>query len=291
MSEAGSSALDLASLQPDATEARACPARPAMFGVRLRLAALVIVLLCVQVWIFLLLVEGRLDAGGYGLAHLGSCLAAWSVRRWVEKPPEKEGMSACILQMLVWTVFAGPFGTMVSVGLLTPVSLRDRPAGGREAAVKPSAAPRCDRLRCGLLDQHLRLQNTNAVRPLFDVIAEGTQTEKFEALSIIARFYEPAMAPTLRSALADGGAPVRVLAATVMAKLRMARLKKVGALQAEVASEPASSEPLRRLARARIELAESGLLDVSRSREEAARASEELASAAEIDRKTAPQRG
>jgi hypothetical protein len=253
----------------------------------LRLAVFVIVLLCVQVVLFLLFAEGLLGAVGYGVAHLGSCLAAWFARRWAGQP----GVEGTILQILAWTVFAGPFGAMVSAGLLTPANLPDRLAEGCEAAPGSLPASRHDHLRSALLDQRLRLQNTHTVRPLIDVIAEGTQTEKFEALSVIARSYEPALAPTLRRALADGSAPVRVLAATVIAKLRMARLKKVGAMQAEVASEPGRSQPLRRLAQARLDLAESGLLDASRSREEAARAREELASAAEIDRKTAASAG
>jgi hypothetical protein len=54
-------------------------------------------------------------------------------------------------------------------------------------------------------------------------------------------------------------------------------------LQAEIAGKPGRSQLLRKLARARLELAESGLLDAPRVREEIARARQELARAAEIE--------
>jgi hypothetical protein len=142
---------------------------------------------------------------------------------------------------------------------------------------------RLDRLGGAGSDLRLQLRTSRTVRPLIDVIAEGTQTEKFEALRIIAKRYDPGLAPALRCALADGSAPVRVLAATVIAKQRMVYLEKVGALQAEIAGKPGRSQLLRKLARARLELAESGLLDAPRVREEIARARQELARAAEIE--------
>jgi hypothetical protein len=137
-------------------------------------------------------------------------------------------------------------------------------------------------------DIRLQLRTKPTVRPLIDVIAEGTQTEKFEALRIIARRYDPGLAPALRCALADGSAPVRVLAATVIAKQRMVYLEKVGALLAEMAGKPDRPQPLRKLARARLELAESRLLDAPRVREEIALAREELARAAEIEGHATP---
>jgi hypothetical protein len=242
----------------------------------------VIVLLWVQIAIFVLFVEKRLSTAGYVLAHLASCLAGWSVRRSVGKPGEVKQTSVCILQILAWTAFAGPFGTIVSAGLLIPVR-RDPPTERRDTGSGPSSGLRHNRPGGVGFDIRLRLQAKPTVRPLIDVIAEGTQTEKFEALRIIAKRYEPGLAPALRCALADGSAPVRVLAATVIARHRMVYLEKVGALQAEIAGKPDRSQPLRKLARARLELAESGLLDAPRVREEIALAREELARAAEIE--------
>lgn len=134
-----------------------------------------------------------------------------------------------------------------------------------------------------MLDEHLRLQDAHTVQPLMDVIAEGTPSEKFEALNIIANSYHPSLAPALRLALSDGSAPVRVLAATVTAKLRMTHLKTVGALQAEVAAAPNRAEVLRKLAHARIELAASGLFHDTHEREEETRAQAELAEADAFD--------
>jgi hypothetical protein len=282
MSDAGAAtSIPAAISQFEMTDGRAKTAWPAIAGVHLRLTAFVIVLLCVQIAMFVLFAEKRLSAVGYGLAHLASCLAGWAVRRSVGKPAGEKQASVCILQILASTAFAGPFGTIVSAGLLIPAR-RDPPAEGRDTGSGLSGL-RLDRLGGAGSDLRLQLRTSRTVRPLIDVIAEGTQTEKFEALRIIAKRYDPGLAPALRCALADGSAPVRVLAATVIAKQRMVYLEKVGALQAEIAGKPGRSQLLRKLARARLELAESGLLDAPRVREEIARARQELARAAEIE--------
>jgi hypothetical protein len=288
MTDLGASAVSPAALsQLEMTDARAKTARPGMAGVHLRLTVLVLVLLCVQVAIFVLFAEKRLSAVGYILAHLASCLAAWSVRRSVGKRAGVKQTSVCILQILAWTAFAGPFGTIVSAGLLIPAR-RGPTAEQRDAGSGPSPGLRHNRRQGVAFDIRLQLRTKPTVRPLIDVIAEGTQTEKFEALRIIARRYDPGLAPALRCALADGSAPVRVLAATVIAKQRMVYLEKVGALLAEMAGKPDRPQPLRKLARARLELAESGLLDAPRVREEIALAREELARAAEIEGHATP---
>ena len=78
----------------------------------------------------------------------------------------------------------------------------------------------------------MRLERAHAIRPLLDVIIEGTQLEKFDALSLISKRYDPALAPALRRALEDKDASVRVLAATVLAQQNNAHTKRIGALQA-----------------------------------------------------------
>lgn len=280
MTEIGSSTALVPALSPGcAAGERESAARPATLGPRPRLAVFVIALLCTQVTLFALLIGGFLGASGYSLAHLGSCAAAWRVRGWAGQ----DG-SVRALQILALTACAGPFGAMVSVGLLASPDHCDGPMEDREHAPASPPQSRSGCLHAALLDQRLRLHNAHAAEPLGDVMAEGTQSDKFEALRIIAMSYEPALAPVLRGALADGSAPVRVLAASIVAKLTMAHRNRVGALEIEAAGAPGDRKLLRKLARARLDLAESGLLDVSQSREQAARARQELASSAEINR-------
>lgn len=287
MSEVGVlTALAHAASGREETEAFADAARPAMFRGRLRLIALIAVLLGVQIELVLLVGEEALGILGYGLAHLLSCLAAWSVRRWISTPDGIAGRSDCVLQIVILTLFAGPFGTVISGGLLMPAKRDHRPMGSRDAA--PTSAQGAQDDHGAPIQRRRRPQNGHGVRPLLDVIAEGTQAEKFEALRVIAKLYEPALAPTLRYALGDSSAPVRVLAATVMAKLRMVHLEKVVRMQTEVACQPGRPQPLRKLARARLDLAESGLLDAPRVRVEVERAREEFATAAALDCGTAP---
>ncbi len=93
-----------------------------------------------------------------------------------------------------------------------------------------SELTRLELLHGSLLDRRLRLGHAHAIRPLLDVMIEGTQVEKLDALSLISKRYAPALAPALRRALEDKDGSVRVLAATVMAQQHNAFTKRIGAL-------------------------------------------------------------
>ena len=155
------------------------------------------------------------------------------------------------------------------------------PAGA--AAANRPALPRLELLHGALLDQRLRISGGRATRPLLDVTIDGSQTEKFDALSLISKNYQPALAPALRRALEDRDGSVRVLAATVVAQLNNAHTKRIGALQTAAAAAPTHAAHWRELGRARLAYAESRMLEASRAEAEAARAAEDLARAAALD--------
>jgi len=265
----------------DSVQTRMGPVPPEP-AVRLRLIILVVALLVFQIALFASFASGLLDNIGYGAAHLGSCLLAWYAGRWMVGRTAK-GVSVCLLQIIGWTALAGPFGAILSAALL---ALPDPRACSELSAQSPRKAllkgSRVAELRVALLDSRLPADRTDAPKSLFDVLAEGTEREKCEALTIIGKLYDPALAPALRRALSDVNAPVRVLAATVLAKLRAKFVKKVGALQSEVERAPELAHKWRELARARLDLAHSGLLDTLHSREETTRAQEDLERAASL---------
>ena len=98
------------------------------------------------------------------------------------------------------------------------------PTGSRvspdEDIMDRSAIERAERVHVALLDRRVRLDGASHIRPLMDVIAEGSRSEKLEALRVVYRRYEAGLSTVLKRALQDSDTSVRVLAATVIAKLQ-----------------------------------------------------------------------
>ena len=138
-------------------------------------------------------------------------------------------------------------------------------------------------MHLALLDRRIRLEGARRVRPLMDVIAEGSQSEKLEALGVVYRRYEAGLSAVLRRALRDPDTSVRVLAATVTAKLHATYSRKIGDCQAAAAAAPELAQNWRNIAEARLAYAESGLLEASRARAEIELAVVDLTRAAEND--------
>jgi hypothetical protein len=152
------------------------------------------------------------------------------------------------------------------------------------SAVEPTTElTRLELLHGSLLDGRLRLEHSHTIQPLLDVIIEGTQNEKLDALGLVFKHYAPSLAPALKRALGDKDASVRVLAATVMAQQHNAYTKRIGALQIVASATPESSNHWRQLAQAHFDYAQSGLLEASRAEAEASRAFTHLARATELD--------
>jgi hypothetical protein len=103
-----------------------------------------------------------------------------------------------------------------------------------------------------LLDRRIRIEGACRINPLMDVIAEGAQAEKLEALGVIYRRYEARLSVVLKRAMQDSDASVRVLAATVIAKLHGTYTRKIGDCQAAAAVQPALAQNWREAGEARI---------------------------------------
>jgi hypothetical protein len=173
---------------------------------------------------------------------------------------------------LAWTTLAGPFGAFIATGLLlvprgggASASAAGRPnlADGPDAAVS-----RLELLHHALLDRRLRLGQAHLIRPLLDVILDGTQIEKFNALSLISKRYAPAVGPALKRVLEDKDGSVRVLAATVMARQHNGYTRRIGERQAIARATPDDPNGWSALARAHLDYVGSGLLEKSRAETE-----------------------
>lgn len=250
-------------------------------------AAVAVAAVLLQSMLLIGLARGLFGLAVYVALQCLAGLAAWlAFRRWLTPGDGPQGrlFAALRLQVIVWSILAGPFGALV---LLAYTLARKDPSlklpGMEDLAEPPSAEEdRSEQLHSALLDNRLRISDVHGIRPLGEVIAQGTQAEKLAALSIIARNYRAPFAAVLKRALADSEAPVRVLSSTVLAELNSRFMRAIGQRLAAVEQDPGSAAAWVELADARLDYAASGLLDLSRAQTETAGAVEALSRAAAI---------
>ena len=257
--------------------------RRATPGSRRELRVFTFLVLIGQMVLFLALLDRDVELGTYVEMHLLCCLVLTSYLAW---PWVCDDRRLAALQIVGWSAIGGPFGTLVAIAL----TLRQRVAAteseiGSEAGTDRPTNDRStiERMHTVLLDRRARLQDVRRVRPLKDVIVEGSRSEKLEALSVAYRKYEAKLGVVLKHALGDHDTSVRVLAATVIARLHATYGRNVGDRQATVGSKPDVAHHWRQLAEARLAYAESGLLDGARARAQIESAIGELFRAAELD--------
>jgi hypothetical protein len=242
-----------------------------------------VVLLGWQITLLLALYGGVIELGAYVGIHFLGCLvlAARLVWRWNTSASD-DGYSAA-LQIVAWSALAGPFGAFVAAALAFP-SAPIRVNISRDGDIDSlTAGCSVERMHIALLDRRVRIDGTSRIRPLMDVIAEGSQAEKLEALGIVYRRYEARLSAVLKRALRDPHMSVRVLAATVTAKLHATYSRKVGDCQTAADAKPGVAQNWRNLAEARFAYAESGLLEVPRARVQIEFAIDDLSRATDLD--------
>src|SRR5882757_1915738 len=257
-----------------------------LIGLANKLSGFAVLLLVWQIALLLALLDGMIDFGAYAGIHCFGCagLAAYLV--WCLKASASGDRYCVALQIVAWSAVAGPFGAFVAAALSLPAApvsakvLRDVDIDSRTV---DSASEQTELLHISLLDRRVRSEGACLVRPLMDVIAEGSQPEKLEALGVIYRKYEARLNVVLKRALQDSDTSVRVLAATVTAKLHATYSRKIGEFQTAAAAEPELPQHLRDLAEVRLQYAASGLPETSRARAQIELAVGDLSRAVELD--------
>jgi hypothetical protein len=251
------------------------------------LLGFVAVLLGWQIALLLALLGGVIELGAYAGIHCFGCFVLAAGLVWRLKAPAIDHRYSAALQIVAWSALAGPFGAFVAAALSFP-SAPIRSKILREGDIDSlttdgSAIERVERMHITLLDRRVRLEGACRTRPLMDVIAEGSQSEKLEALGVVYRRYEARLSAVLKRALGDPDTSVRVLAATVTAKLHGTYSRKIGDCQTAAASKPGLAQNWRNLAEARLAYAESGLLEAPRGRAQIEFAVADLSRADELD--------
>jgi hypothetical protein len=240
-----------------------------------------------QIALFVALFGGVVDLVAYLALDVLGCaaLAAWPVGRLKRAIVDERNLIA--LQIVAWSALAGPFGAFAAMGLVLAAApgasspARDGSADARRA--DPAPRDPVERAHTALLDGRMRLEGAARIRPLTDVIAEGSRSEKLEALRVVYRNYDGELSAALKQALQDPDASVRVLAATVVARLHGAFGRAVGDRQTEAVARPGRDGSWLRLAEARLAYAESGLLEAPRARAQIELAVADLSRAADLD--------
>lgn len=208
---------------------------------------------------------GQLDPHVYGLAHVGGLIAGCVGVWWLPKHAKAKPLAAV---GVILTFVAGPFGSFCSLALLWP-SHRLLPIAG--PAGDDPRHHHYETVMADLLAHRLQIR-TLSPRPLIDIFLVGSDDQQLTALGRMLKRFEPAMAATLRLALQSTEPSVRVLAATVIAKLHLDFSERIAALQVTAEMATAPGEAWNELAAACWAYAKSGLLDSTQCNELKARA-------------------
>lgn len=240
-----------------------------------------------QMALSLALLGGVIELGTYAVIHFAACLALGTFLIWRLSTAVSDDRYSTALQVVVWSALAGPFGTLIAAALLVPtreqVGLGITGGDVDDLTSDGHAIGNAERLHISLLDHRIRLEGASRIHPLMDVLVDGSQSEKLEALGVIHQRYEAQFSPVLKHALRDPDASVRVLAATVMARLHTTYSSRIGDCQSAAAIGPALGANWRNLAEARLAYAESGLLERSRARVQVELAVGDLVQAVGLD--------
>jgi hypothetical protein len=262
------------------------PVRWARFARRTGwLLGFVILLLGWQIALFFALFDGLIQLAAFVGIHVFGCLAFAALPLYCLPRTVADQRNSAALQVVAWSAFAGPFGAFVATALAFPTTLI---ASGIESdtddlATDRSAIERVERVHGALLDRRVRLEGASRIRPLMDVIAEGSRAEKLEALRVVYQRYEAGLITVLNRALRDPETSVRVLAATVIAKLNATYSRDIGDRQREAVANPELAQNWGALAETRLAYAQSGLLDPPRAQAQIELAIGDVSRAAGLD--------
>jgi hypothetical protein len=199
-------------------------------------------------------------------------------------------LKSTFLILAVWTFIAGPLGALIAAAVAFASSGEsiiefgewfDRQASGDADRVRD--------LKSALACRRVRIDGASEAKPLRDAISDGALKEKYDALNIIQRRFDPSFVPALRLAAVDPDQSVRVLAATVAIKLHTRLSTEIQSLK-NAAESKRSVEALLALAEAHGRFAASGLLSPTETQEQLDRAAARHLDALEFARAMNPAR-
>jgi hypothetical protein len=219
------------------------------------------------------------------LAVRAGCVGAALAAAWLQRAAARN-RDACIL-VAFWVALAGPFGAAIAalqnfVAVRGPRPVPENSFGAWiDEQISAQTTSKTWLFRSLVLDNRLRIEGASGIEPLYDIFHRDAQQPKLKALGVISRNFTPSMAPSLRLALKDTDAAVRVMAASVMAKLRKDYDDAALACLAAV-KERGDAAASYQMARACLDFARSGLLSKERIMQERERGAQYARGAADL---------
>lgn len=188
------------------------------------------------------------------------------------------------LHLAIWLTLAGSLGVAIWTALVI-ADLRSRPtrlfSAEIDRAIDDDPLEALAAVAGDIHDGRIRLEGASAVRPLRDILTTAPTSVQLRALSAVARSYDPSMAHALSLALNSTDATVRVLAATVLAKLHHEYGSRIEVRAAP--STPETAAAFSELGQARLAFALSGLMNEERRTTALDQAQDAFATALSID--------
>jgi hypothetical protein len=226
-------------------------------------------------------------AGLHGLAVLACVLAWWSLPQSNGSSHGSQGTHKLTLQMLSLSIAAlGPLGLFGGALATLLQALFSRRGVAQDAAwlavLSPAHEPktrgRTSRDLASAVEDDPMVAAALEARPVAsafaDVLAHGTSAQKQDLLAAVARGWDPAFAPTLKRALNDRDATVRMLAAAASTRVENEHLDRSIVLEAAWAESPQDAQRAFDLAQHYDRFANTGLLDADRATQARERALE-----------------
>ncbi len=122
------------------------------------------------------------------------------------------------------------------------------------------------------LEAHSRLSGANVPDSFRDILANGTQQQKRDAVVLMAKHFQPSFAPAMRAALVDSDNSIRILAASLITNIEKGFQDKTMQADRAVAESPDDIDRLLHQARLYDDYAFTGLLEEDREETNRSRA-------------------
>lgn len=184
---------------------------------------------------------------------LAAGLVAWLIR---DRRPQISGTLAALA---ILSALAGPFGALLTLAAAAAGSVRKN----GKAASQPAAesADLADTLCAALRAKRVRISGAAEARSFTDIMAEGSLHEKVDVLTLIGRRYDASFQHALRAGQRDPDASIRVLSATILARLQTKFSAAIVKLERAAEGDAPTADAWTALGQARRDFAASGLLD------------------------------
>ena len=228
----------------------------------------------VEATILSLAFQGGWSAVSLLACHLVVCVALGIVAVFTKNLQMREHL----IYLVLWTLIAGVCGILIGVSQFI-AQIRSNPEAQidfEEILALEELDP--DEVRIGevydqVLDNRFNIDQEITLNPFREQMRTASRSEKLNILRVVGQSYGPEFADVMQTALVSSDAAIRVMAATVSAKIKQDYTTAIQQSVASLEQNPESVDCRVALAQAYLNFAESGILgdDLAESQQTQAR--------------------